>query len=152
MASVEGFEDLRIWQMARELCKEIYLHTEKKPWKTDSRFVQQIRAAAGSVMDNIAEGFERDGNKEYIQFLYIAKGSCGEVRSQIIRASDVGFLASEDYIKLYNDCISLNKGISAFIRRLKTSSVSGFKYLRTESSPLETLNLKLATRNLKLES
>ena len=85
MASVERFEDLRIWQMARELCKEIYLHTEKKPWKTDSRFVQQIRAAAGSVMDNIAEGFERDGNKEYIQFLYIAKGSCGEVRSQIIR-------------------------------------------------------------------
>ena len=142
MASVERFEDLRIWQMARELCKEIYLHTEKKPWKTDSRFVQQIRAAAGSVMDNIAEGFERDGNKEYIQFLYIAKGSCGEVRSQIIRASDVGFLASEDYIKLYNDCISLNKGISAFIRRLKTSSVSGIKYLRTESSPLETLNLK----------
>ena len=137
MASVERFEDLRIWQMARELCKEIYLHTEKKPWKTDSRFVQQIRAAAGSVMDNIAEGFERDGNKEYIQFLYIAKGSCGEVRSQIIRASDVGFLASEDYIKLYNDCISLNKGISAFIRRLKTSSVSGIKYLRTESSPLK---------------
>ena len=123
--------------MARELCKEIYLHTERKPWKTDSRFVQQIRAAAGSVMDNIAEGFERDGNKEYIQFLYIAKGSCGEVRSQIIRASDVGFLASEDYIKLYNDCISLNKGISAFIRRLKTSSVSGIKYLRTESSPLK---------------
>ena len=137
MASVERFEDLRIWQMARELCKEIYLHTEKKPWKTDPRFVQQIRAAAGSVMDNIAEGFERDGNKEYIQFLYIAKGSCGEVRSQIIRASDVGFLASEDYIKLYNDCISLNKGISAFIRRLKTSSVSGIKYLRTESSPLK---------------
>lgn len=137
MASVERFEDLRIWQMARELCKEIYLHTEKKPWKTDSRFVQQIRAAAGSVMDNIAEGFERDGNKEYIQFLYIAKGSCGEVRSQIIRASDVGFLASEDYIKLYNDCISLNKGISAFIRRLKTSSVFGIKYLRTESSPLK---------------
>ena len=137
MASVERFEDLRIWQMARELCKEIYLHTEKKPWKTDSRFVQQIRAAAGSVMDNIAEGFERDGNKEYIQFLYIAKGSCGEVRSQIIRASDVGLLASEDYIKLYNDCISLNKGISAFIRRLKTSSVSGIKYLKTESSPLK---------------
>ena len=137
MASVERFEDLRIWQMARELCKEIYLHTEKKPWKMDSRFVQQIRAAAGSVMDNIAEGFERDGNREYIQFLYIAKGSCGEVRSQIIRASDVGFLASEDYIKLYNDCINLNKGISIFIRKLKTSSVSGIKYQKTEPFPLK---------------
>lgn len=137
MASVERFEDLRIWQMARELCKEIYLHTERKPWKTDSRFVQQIRAAAGSVMDNIAEGFERDGNKEYIQFLYIAKGSCGEVRSQIIRASDVGFLSSEDYIKLYNDCFNLSKGISSFIRILKTSSVSGIKYLKPESSSLK---------------
>jgi len=137
MASVERFEYLRIWQMARELCKEIYQHTEKKPWKMDSRFVQQIRAAAGSVMDNIAEGFERDGNKEYIQFLYIAKGSCGEVRSQIIRASDVGFLASEDYIKLYNDCINLNKGISVFIRKLKTSSVSGIKYQKAEPCPLK---------------
>ena len=137
MASVERFEDLRIWQMARELCKEIYLHTEKKPWKMDSRFVQQIRAAAGSVMDNIAEGFERDGNKEYIQFLYIAKGSCGEVRSQIIRASDVGFLSSEDYIKLYNDCFKLSKGISAFIRILKTSSVSGIKYQKPEYSSLK---------------
>ena len=86
---------------------------------------------------DIEKYIERDGNKEYIQFLYVAKGSCGEVRSQIIRASDVGLLASEDYIKLYNDCISLNKGISAFIRRLKTSSVSGIKYLKTESSPLK---------------
>lgn len=133
MASVERFEDLRIWQMARELCKEVYRCTDIKPWKYDTRFVQQIRAAAGSVMDNIAEGFERDGNKEYIQFLYIAKASCGEVRSQIIRASDVGFLTNEDYIKLYNDCISLNKGISAFIRNLKTSSVSGIKYLKPEA-------------------
>ena len=94
MAVVERFEELRIWQMARELCQEVYLHTETQPWKTDTRFVQQIRAAAGSVMDNIAEGFERDGNKEFIQFLYVAKGSCGEVRSQIIRASDTNSLSN----------------------------------------------------------
>lgn len=133
MASVERFEDLRIWQMARELCKEIYQHTEKKPWKMDSRFVQQIRAAAGSVMDNIAEGFERDGNKEFVQFLYVAKGSCGEVRSQIIRASDVGFLDNNSATKLYNDSVELSKSISAFIKRIKSSPITGIKYKNPDS-------------------
>lgn len=89
MAKAEKFEDLVIFQKARELCKDVYRVTSNEPWKYDSRFVQQIHAAAGSIMDNIAEGYERDGNKEFKNFLYIAKGSCGEVRSQIIRASDV---------------------------------------------------------------
>lgn len=92
MPKAKRFEDLAIFQMARDLCKDIYAITKHGEFHKDSRFVQQIRAAAGSIMDNIAEGFERDGNKEFLNFLYIAKGSCGEVRSQIIRASDVGFL------------------------------------------------------------
>lgn len=129
MAKVEKFEELRIWQMARELCKEVYRHTESMPWKSDVRFVQQIRAAAGSVMDNIAEGFERDGNKEFVQFLYVVKGSCGEVRSQIIRATDANFLSKDDAKKLYTDCVELNKGISLFIKTLKTSVFTGSKYL-----------------------
>ena len=130
MAVVERFEELRIWQMARELCQEVYLHTETQPWKTDTRFVQQIRAAAGSVMDNIAEGFERDGNKEFIQFLYVAKGSCGEVRSQIIRASDTNFLNHTDAKRLYNVCLELSSAIAAFIKSLKKSSITGSKYLK----------------------
>ncbi|MBQ3130933.1 MAG: four helix bundle protein [Bacteroidaceae bacterium] len=133
MAVVERFEELRIWQMARELCQEVYLHTETQPWKTDTRFVQQIRAAAGSVMDNIAEGFERDGNKEFIQFLYVAKGSCGEVRSQIIRASDTNFLNHTDAKRLYNVCLELSSAIAAFIKSLKKSSITGSKYLKLET-------------------
>ena len=125
---VEKFEDLRIWQMARELCKEVYLHTDKKPWKMDTRFMQQIRAAAGSIMDNIAEGYERDGNKEFIQFLYVAKGSCGEVRSQIVRATDLKFLNHADAKKLYNSCVELSSAIAAFIKSLKQSSIAGAKY------------------------
>lgn len=133
MAVVERFEELRIWQMSRELCQEVYLHTETQPWKTDTRFVQQIRAAAGSVMDNIAEGFERDGNKEFIQFLYVAKGSCGEVRSQIIRASDTNFLNHTDAKRLYNVCLELSSAIATFIKSLKKSSITGSKYLKQET-------------------
>ena len=80
-------------------------------------------------MDNIAEGFERDGNKEFVNFLYIAKGSCGEVRSQIIRASDVGFIDNETATRLYNDCITLSKEISVFIKSIKSSSYRGSKHL-----------------------
>ena len=83
-------------------------------------------------MDNIAEGFERDGNKEFINFLYIAKGSCGEVRSQIIRASDVGFIDSDTAKKLYNDSLNLSKSISKFITSLKRSSITGLKNLNPE--------------------
>ena len=73
MVKAERFEDLVIFQKARELCKNVYCETSKEPWKFDSRFVQQIHASAGSVMDNIAEGYERDGNKELKNFLYISK-------------------------------------------------------------------------------
>lgn len=92
MSKAQKFEELEIFQSARNLCKEVYAITKEGGFNKDIRFAQQIHASAGSVMDNIAEGFEREGNKEFINFLYIAKGSCGEVRSQIIRASDVGYI------------------------------------------------------------
>ena len=128
MSKAQKFEDLTIFQMARELCKEVYAVTKEGEFHKDVRFVQQIHASAGSVMDNIAEGYERDGNKEFINFLYIAKGSCGEVRSQIIRASDVGFLDNDTATKLYNDCLNLSKSIAKFIKSLKTSGISGLKF------------------------
>lgn len=81
MPKATRFEDLTVFQLSRDLCKEIYAITNDGKFRKDPRFVQQIHASAGSVMDNIAEGFERDGNKEFINFLYIAKGSCGEVRT-----------------------------------------------------------------------
>ena len=97
MAKVQTFEELIVFQKARMLCKAIYEITNVQPFKSDYPFVQQIRAAAGSIMDNIAEGYERDGNKEFVNFLYIAKGSCGDVKSQLLRASDVGFIEKARY-------------------------------------------------------
>mgnify|MGYP002524180193 FL=1 len=128
MAAVRDFEELAIFQKARELSKKIYPVTNREGFKSDYRFVQQIRAAAGSIMDNIAEGFERTGNKEFLNFLYIAKGSCGEVRSQLIRANDVGYLTPEEYEELYSDCRKLSASIMNFIKEIKTSDITGAKY------------------------
>jgi four helix bundle protein len=128
MATVKDFEELAIFQKARELSKKIYPVTNREGVKSDYRFVQQIRAAAGSIMDNIAEGFERTGNKEFLNFLYIAKGSCGEVRSQLIRANDVGYLTPEEYEELYTECRKLSAGIMNFIKEIKASDITGAKY------------------------
>ncbi|MBQ3711381.1 MAG: four helix bundle protein [Bacteroidales bacterium] len=128
MAAVRDFEELAISQKARELSKKIYPVTNREGFKSDYRFVQQIRAAAGSIMDNIAEWFERTGNKEFLNFLYIAKGSCGEVRSQLIRANDIGYLTPEEYEELYSDCRKLSASIMNFIKEIKTSEITGAKY------------------------
>ena len=128
MAAVRDFEELAIFQKARELSAKIYPVTRRGEFKYDSRFVQQIRAAAGSIMDNIAEGFERGGNKEFLNFLYIAKGSCGEVRSQLIRANDVGYLTPGEYNELYIECRKLSAGIMNFIKEIKASDITGAKY------------------------
>ena len=133
MGKAKTFEELSIFQSARNLCKEVYTITKEGAFQKDTRFVQQIRASAGSVMDNIAEGYERDGNKEFINFLYIAKGSCGEVRSQIIRASDAGFIDNETATRLYNDCINLSKAIAKLISSLKKSPITGLKNLKPET-------------------
>lgn len=130
----QSFEDLIIWQNARELCKEIYAITRISAFSRDYRFVSQITAAAGSIMDNIAEGFERDGNKEFLQFLYIAKGSCGEVRSQLHRAYDAGYIDETNYKNLLQKTLIISVGISRFIGSLKTSSIEGKK---NKQSPLD---------------
>jgi len=128
MSKVGKFEDLAIFQMATDLCKRVYAITREGEFKYDSRFVQQIRAAAGSVMDNIAEGYERDGNKEFINFLYFAKGSCGEVRSQVIRAHEVGFISDETFNDMYNLCKNTSIALANFIRTLRSSDIRGTKY------------------------
>ena len=129
MAAVKDFEELAIFQKARELSKKIYPITQRGEFKNDFRFVQQIRAAVGSIMDNIAEGFERTGNKEFLNFLYIAKGSCGEVRSQLMRANDIGYLTPEEYDELYTECRKLSAGIMNFIKEIKASEKVGAKYM-----------------------
>ena len=128
MGKVENFEDLVSYQKARLLAIHVYEITREGEFKYDSRFVQQIRAAAGSVSDNIAEGFERQGNKEFKNFLYIAKGSCGEVRSQIQRAFDVGFISIETFTQLYNEAKALSVAIANFLKSIKDSDYKGSKY------------------------
>ena len=91
--TISRFEDLVIWQLGRELAKEIYLLTKEPCWQEDWDFRSQIRNSSGSVPDNIAEGFEREGTSEFINFLSISKGSCGECRSQIYRAFDRQYIS-----------------------------------------------------------
>ncbi len=129
MEKVRRFEDLEVFQRARMLCKEIYRITKVEPFKNDFRFVQQIRASSGSIMDNIAEGFERNGNKEYINFLYIAKGSCGELRSQLLRAFDAEFVGKEDFDKLYNEAEEIGKLLFRLIQSIRQKGNRGSKYL-----------------------
>ena len=128
MGTARRFEDLEVFQEARELCKEVYRMTSEEPFNSDYRFVQQIRAAAGSIMDNIAEGFERNGNKEFVNFLYIAKGSSGEVRSQIIRAKDVDYINEERATFLYNKCLTIGKQLSSLALSISNSGYDGKKF------------------------
>jgi four helix bundle protein len=100
MSGVTRFEDLIAWQKARELNREIYAATSTGQISRDFSFVNQIRSAAASVMSNIAEGFERGGPAEFHQFLVISKGSCGEVRSNLYIALDVGYLSERESKRL----------------------------------------------------
>ena len=136
MAKVKSFEDLLILQMAREINRQIYTYTRREDFRYDTRFVQQIRAAAGSIMDNIAEGFERTGNKEFRNFLYISKGSCGEVRSQLVRAFDAGYLTKEEYDYIYIETKKLGASIMKFIVALQDSEYKGAKYASEDLEPL----------------
>ena len=95
MSTIKQFEDLEIWQSARRLAKEIQVILNETDLKFDYKFNEQIKSSSGSVMDNIAEGFERDGNLEFRKFLSIAKGSAGETRSQLYRAFDYGYITEE---------------------------------------------------------
>jgi len=128
MATISNFEDLEIWQLARQQANEIYLLYIIDPFSRDWELKNQINAAAGSVMDNIAEGFERSGNKEFTNFLLISKGSNGEVRSQLYRACDRNYITTEKFEELKLKCITLSKKITAFIKYLKESDRKGFRY------------------------
>ena len=128
MAKIERFEDLEVWQEARELCKIVNSLTKKTSFCKDFELVRQIERSSGSVMDNIAEGYERDGNKEFCQFLSFSKGSCGEVRSQSYRALDKKHITQEEFNNLYSKALLISKMLSGFMNFLKKSGVKGIKY------------------------
>lgn len=128
MAKVECFEDLKVWQMARELCKDIHKLTLPDNFSKDYKLVRQIKASSGSIIDNIAEGFERDGNKDFIQFLSISKGSSGETRSQLYRAIDNGYISQKEFDTAYEMSLECSKMLKGFIVYLKDSDLKGNKF------------------------
>jgi len=128
MATITKFEDLEIWQEARKLAKEIYIISKETDLKTDFRFKEQIKASSGSVMDNIPEGFERDGNIEFRQFLSIAKGSAGESRSQIYRLYDYEYISVEKFEDLKTKHENLSGKIKNFITYLNKKDFKGNKF------------------------
>ena len=128
MATITRFEDLEIWKEARRLAKEIHLITVETDLKNDFRFRNQIKASSGSVMDNIAEGFERNGNQEFRQFLSIAKGSAGETRSQLYRVLDYNYIDVVRFENLKADFENLSGKINNFISYLNKKDFKGTKF------------------------
>ena len=108
MATINRFEDLEIWQEARRLAKEVNIISIETGLKSDFKFKEQIKSSSGSVMDNIAEGFERDENIEFRQFLSIAKGSAGETRSQLYRVFDFDYINEQKFELLKKDYENLS--------------------------------------------
>ncbi len=129
MATVKKFEDLEIWQMAREQANELWKIYCEGTFSKDYELRNQLSKSSGSVMDNIAEGFERSGNKEFTNFLIIAKASNGEVRSQLYRAFDRNHIAKEIFETLIIKTENISKKITSFIKYLKESELKGFRYM-----------------------
>ena len=128
MATIKSFEDLIVWQKARELTKLIYDISKYRNFAMDRGLVDQIRRASVSIMSNIAEGFDRGTKQELINYLFIAKGSCGEVRTQLYIALDAGYIDISTFrngLKMTDECSRLLK---SFIDKVKIGSHSGLQY------------------------
>lgn len=128
MATIKRFEDLEIWQEARKLTKEIHIISIETGLKTNFKLRDQIKASSGSVMDNIAEGFERNGNIEFRQFLSVAKGSAGEARSQLYRVLDFDYIDEEKFNVLRERLENLSGKINNFIIYLNNKDFKGTKF------------------------
>ncbi len=146
MATIDKFENLRVWQQARELSKWLFSLIQFTELKNDFKLRNQAESSIGSVMDNIAEGFERNGKREFINFLSIAKGSAGEFRSQLYRVYDREYLSKEILKQKIEEIAILSKGLSSFIHYLNNSELKGWKFKEPDSEH----ELKLQLCNIKL--
>jgi len=120
MAQINRFEELEVWKVAMELCSSIYNLTNGTEFTKDFGLKDQIRRSSVSIPSNIAEGFERDSQKQFIYFLVIAKGSCGELRTQLRIAANLNYIKKNEFEKLNDECISVSKQLAGFINYLKT--------------------------------
>lgn len=129
MATIKRFEDLEIWQEARRLSKEVISISKTTELNRDFKLKDQIKGSSGSVMDNIAEGFERNGNGEFKQFLAIAKGSAGETRSQLYRVFDNEYINEMQFNILIAEYEKLSVKIHNFIVYLNKKDFKGTKFI-----------------------
>jgi len=128
MGSIHRFEEIISWKEARILNGNIGKLIDNNRLDRNYRLISQIEGSSGSIMDNIAEGFERGGNREFIQFLYIAKGSSGELRSQLYRALDRHYINQNEFDELSIHSMKISNMIQSFIVYLESSDLKGIKY------------------------
>jgi len=119
---IEKFEDIEAWKEARNLNKMVYQASTTNPFKRDLALAAQIQKAAISVMANIAEGFDRQSNREFVQYLYIASSSASEIQSHLYAALDLGYVKGEEFDTLYEQAQTVKKLINGFIAYLKRRS------------------------------
>ena len=128
MATINVFEDLEIWQLGREICQLVWNLFETTSLGKDYELRNQMNRSSGSIMYNISEGFERNGRREFINFLSYSKGSCGELRSQLYRALDRNQISKEEFEQLRDKTIIESKKIGAFMSYLVKSDIKGSKF------------------------
>lgn len=125
---IESFTDLDIWKLSRVQCEKIFELINRDSFSKDWGLRNQINSSSGSVMDNIAEGFGRTGNQEFINFLLISNGSNAEVQSQLYRAYDREYLNKEELENMLTASRLIHGKIIAFVKYLKQSDIKGFRY------------------------
>ncbi|MGJ8683979.1 MAG: four helix bundle protein [Nonlabens sp.] len=128
MAHFTTFEDLEIWKIARVICDKVHEVYLLSDLQKDYKLWNQLNGSTGSIMDNIAEGFDRDGNKEFIQFLSIAKASCDESKSQLYRCLDRKYITQIQFDDISAQMENCKKQIAGFMKYLKNSERRGNKY------------------------
>ena len=128
MATIQKFEDLEVWKKARILSNKIYPLTFKEPISSDFRIKDQMRGSVGSIMDNIAEGFERGSKLEFINSLTTSKGETGELKSQLYRCLDNKYISQKLFDDLYFLADEITKMITGFINYLNKSTIKGQKF------------------------
>ena len=128
MTRINSFEEMPVWQASRRLVKDIYKITDRPPLNRDFGLKDQFRRSSVSVMANIAEGFERNGNKEFIQYLSNAKASVGELRSHLYIAYDLGVIERDEHNQVSDQVLSISRQLSGLMKYLSKSSAQGNKY------------------------
>ena len=134
MATIKTFEELESWKISRKLVVRFYQESNSGPISKDFALLDQMRRSAISIMSNLAEGFERNGNREFIHYCHIAKASAGEFRSQLFIALDVGYISNQLFNELLQLVLEISKLISGMIRYLGTSEYRGSKFADDETT------------------